>query len=46
MLGAGAQRAYDWVRARSRMVEEDRSLGGEIEVVGSGVLAGDLTGSL
>jgi histidine ammonia-lyase len=45
-LGTGAQRAYDWVRARSRMVEEDRSLGAEIEVVGSGVLAGDLTGSL
>ena len=45
-LGAGAQRAHDWVRARSKMVEEDRSLGGEIEIVGEGVLRGELSSLL
>ena len=41
-LGAGAKRAYEWVRALSAMVDEDRSLGAEIETVGAGVLKGEL----
>lgn len=41
-LGAGARRAYAWVRGLSKMVDEDRSLGTEIEAVGAGVLKGEL----
>ncbi|HET6158088.1 MAG TPA: aromatic amino acid ammonia-lyase [Dongiaceae bacterium] len=41
-LGAGTQRAYDWVRGLSKMVDGDRSLGAEIEAVGAGVLRGEL----
>lgn len=41
-LGAGTKRAYQWVRGLSAMVDEDRSLGAEIEVVGAGVLKGNL----
>jgi histidine ammonia-lyase len=41
-LGAGAKRAYRWVRGLSKMVDEDRSLGAEVERVGAGVLAGEL----
>ncbi len=41
-LGAGAQRAYDWVRARSKLVDEDRSLGAEMETVGGAILRGEL----
>jgi histidine ammonia-lyase len=41
-LGAGAQHTYAWLRARSQMVDEDRSLGAEIEAVGSGVLEGNV----
>jgi histidine ammonia-lyase len=45
-LGAGTARIYRWVRALSAMVDEDRSLGAEIERVGAGVLSGDLAGAL
>jgi histidine ammonia-lyase len=45
-LGAGAQRAYAWLRARSKRVDEDRALGPEMERVGAGVLGGELTGVL
>ncbi|MEZ5830655.1 MAG: aromatic amino acid lyase [Dongiaceae bacterium] len=45
-LGTGAQRAYDWVRGLSKMLDQDRSLGGEIERVGEGVLKGDLVNAL
>jgi histidine ammonia-lyase len=41
-LGTGAERAYDWVRSLSKMVDEDRSLGAEMEAVGAGVLNGEL----
>jgi histidine ammonia-lyase len=41
-LGAGAKRAYQWVRRLSAMVDEDRSLGAEIEAVGAAVLKGEL----
>jgi len=43
-LGAGAKRAYRWVRGLSKMVDEDRSLGAEIEAVGAGILNGELAG--
>jgi histidine ammonia-lyase len=42
-LGAGAQRAYDWVRGLSTMVDEDRSLGAEIDAVGAAILRGELS---
>jgi histidine ammonia-lyase len=42
-LGTGTQRAYEWVRGLSKMVDEDRSLGGEIEVVGAAILKGELS---
>jgi len=42
-LGAGAKRAHQWVRGLSKMVDEDRSLGAEIEEVGAGVLKGELS---
>jgi histidine ammonia-lyase len=45
-LGAGARRAYDWVRSLSKMVDEDRSLGAEMEAVGAGVLRGELSKAL
>jgi histidine ammonia-lyase len=41
-LGAGAKRAYGWVRGLSKMVDEDRSLAAEIEAAGEGVLSGAL----
>jgi histidine ammonia-lyase len=41
-LGAGAKRAYQWVRGLSAMLDEDRSLGAEVEAVGAGVLKGEL----
>jgi histidine ammonia-lyase len=42
-LGMGAGRAYAWVRGLSKMVDGDRSLGAEMEVVGAGVLQGELS---
>jgi histidine ammonia-lyase len=42
-LGTGTQRAYDWIRRLSKMVDEDRSLGAEMENVGVGISRGDLT---
>lgn len=45
-LGAGARRAYAWVRTLSPMVDEDRALGPEIERVGAGVLSGNLADAL
>jgi histidine ammonia-lyase len=42
-LGAGAQRAHTWLRARSKMVDEDRSLGAEIEAVGAAILKSELS---
>jgi histidine ammonia-lyase len=45
-LGAGAKRAYQWVRGLSAMLDEDRSLGAEVEAVGAGILDGDLTAAL
>lgn len=45
-LGAGAGRAYRWVRGLSKMVDEDRSLGAEIERVGAGVLNGEVARAL
>ena len=42
-LGAGAARAYKWLRAQSPMLDEDRSLSAEMETVGLGVLKGELT---
>jgi histidine ammonia-lyase len=41
--GAGTARAYKWVRRLSPMLDEDRSLSGEMEAVGLGVLKGELT---
>lgn len=41
-LGAGARRIYEWLRAQSRFVDEDRPLGAEIDRVGAGVLKGEL----
>jgi len=38
-LGAGTQRAYDWVRGLSPFVDVDRSLGAEVEAVGVAVLS-------
>src|SRR5262249_5885252 len=45
-LGAGTQSAYRWLRRRSQMVDEDRSLGGEIETVGAAVLRGELAATM
>lgn len=45
-LGAGTRRAYEWVRKLSKMVDEDRSLGAEIEAVGAAILRGDLANVL
>lgn len=45
-LGTGAKRAYDWVRGLSKMVDEDRSLGTEMETVGTAILTGELTFTL
>jgi histidine ammonia-lyase len=45
-LGAGTAHTYRWVRALSKMVDEDRSLGAEIERVGAGVLGGELANVL
>jgi histidine ammonia-lyase len=45
-LGVGAERAYRWVRGLSQMVDEDRSLGAEIETVGAAVLKGELSAVL
>jgi histidine ammonia-lyase len=45
-LGAGAKRAYGWVRGLSKMMDEDRSLAAEIEAVGEGVLRGELANVL
>jgi histidine ammonia-lyase len=45
-LGRGPQRAYDWVRGLSKIVDGDRSLSAEIEVVGAGVLRGELSVAL
>jgi histidine ammonia-lyase len=45
-LGAGTTRAYHWVRGLSKFVDEDRSLGAEMEAVGAGVLSGELADAL
>ena len=45
-LGAGTQRAYAWVRGLSKFMDEDRSLGGEVETVGAAVLSGELSAVL
>jgi histidine ammonia-lyase len=45
-LGTGTQRAHDWVRGLSKMVDEDRSLGAEIDAVGAAVLRGELADAL
>ena len=42
-LGAGTQRAYDWVRGLSTFVDVDRSLSAEVEAVGAAVLSGELS---
>jgi histidine ammonia-lyase len=42
-LGAGTQRAYDWVRGLSMFVDVDRSLSAEVEAVGAAVLSGELS---
>jgi histidine ammonia-lyase len=39
-LGAGTQRAYDWVRGLSKYLDVDRSLSAEVEAVGAAVLQG------
>ncbi|MGH6893607.1 MAG: aromatic amino acid lyase, partial [Dongiaceae bacterium] len=41
-LGTGAERVYQWVRALSPMLEDDRALGPEIEKVGAKILRGEL----
>ncbi|HET6159928.1 MAG TPA: histidine ammonia-lyase [Dongiaceae bacterium] len=45
-LGSGAQRAYDWVRGRSQMADEDRSLSADIEAVGAAIFEGELANAL
>ena len=45
-LGTGTNRAYEWVRGRSKMVDEDRSLGAEMEKVGAAVLKGEMREAL